>query len=125
MNPDCPYCGKPSELVGGDAIYPHREDLYNKRFYRCAPCKAYVGCHPNTEKPLGRLANAELRRAKMDAHKAFDSTWKSGALSRSQAYRWLAESLEIPADECHIGMFDVEACHKVIEACTGTPQIAG
>lgn len=61
--PTCPYCGKDSVLVNGHVIYPHRPDLLEKKFYWCKPCDAYVGCHPGTANPLGRLANAELRRA--------------------------------------------------------------
>lgn len=116
-NPTCPYCEATSAFVGGDTIYPHRPDLHSKVFFHCEPCDAYVGCHPNTEKPLGRLANAELRRAKMDAHKAFDHTWKNGSLSRPQAYAWLAKKLDIPGDDCHIGMFNVKMCKRVVEAC--------
>jgi len=61
MTPTCPYCQQQAELVGGAAIYPHRQDLADKRLWNCAPCGAYVGCHDGTETPLGRLANAELR----------------------------------------------------------------
>jgi hypothetical protein len=117
MNPDCPYCGEPSKLVGGDAVYPHRQDLYSKKFYLCRPCDAYVGCHPNSETPLGRLANAELRRAKMATHRAFDPLWKEHGMRRSEAYQWLAEQLGIPAEECHVGMFDVARCNQAIEVC--------
>lgn len=113
----CPYCGKPAQLVGGNIIYPHREDLYEKKFWNCAPCQAYVGCHPGTETPLGRLANAELRRAKMAAHAAFDPLWKEGGMSRKEAYAWLSQALNIPPDDCHMGMFDVNTCQRVIEAC--------
>jgi hypothetical protein len=115
----CCYCGSAAKLVGGKAIYPHRPDLYHKKFYQCVPCKAYVGCHPNTDKPLGRLANAELRKAKMDAHRAFDPIWRNGPKSRSEAYAWLAKKLDIPGDECHIGMFDPAMCDEVVEVCTG------
>jgi hypothetical protein len=76
INPKCPYCGKWSEKVSGKVIYSHRPDLYAKVFYRCAPCDAYVGCHPHSERPLGRLADAELRSMKSAAHAAFDPIWR-------------------------------------------------
>lgn len=113
MNPICPYCGRPSEKVTGKNIYSHRTDLDNKTFYRCKPCDAYVGCHPGTDEPLGRLANSELRLAKRRTHLWFDSIWKSGAMSRTQAYEWLAGQMGIKVEDCHIGMFDKEQCERV------------
>lgn len=116
----CPYCDAKVQLVGGLAIYPHRPDLAHKLFYRCWPCDAHVGCHPDTTKPLGRLANAELREAKKAAHAAFDPLWTAGAKKgkRSAAYAWLADALGIDGKECHIGMFDVADCRRVVAACT-------
>jgi len=123
---ECPYCGQEAELVGGDVIYPYRPDLFAKRFWQCAPCHAYVGCHKDTGEPLGRLANAELRRAKMAAHAAFDPLWrtfpkKERNVRRKRAYAWLAKALGIPREECHIGMFDVDMCYRVIEICEENP----
>lgn len=112
----CPYCDKPAELVFGSAIYPHRPDLFKKKFYLCKPCDAYVGCHPDTAKPLGRLANAELRIFKRKAHAAFDPIWKRGDMSRTKAYKWLSEKLNIAPQNCHIGMFDVDLCRATIDA---------
>lgn len=122
MTPDCPYCGEASKLVGGDVIYPHRPDLYDKKFYQCSPCGAYVGCHKGTEKPLGRLANAELRRAKMAAHGAFDPIWRNGGMKRSNAYAWLAQQLGLSEEECHIGMFDVDRCKQVVAICNNRDE---
>ena len=115
----CPYCMEPAEKVTGEAIYPHRPDLYNKMFYQCEDCEAYVGCHPGTDKPLGRLANAQLRRAKSAAHAVFDPIWKNGSKQRGEAYAWLAAQLSIDKNDCHIGMFDVGTCQRVIEICNG------
>jgi zinc-finger-containing domain len=119
---DCPYCNQKARLGYGDEIYPHRPDLSGLRFYICSPCQAWVGCHKGTTKPLGRLANAELRRAKTEAHNAFDPLWKferfnTQKLKRSQAYQWLAAQLGIEFEACHIGMFDVETCQRVVELC--------
>jgi hypothetical protein len=128
MSVQCPYCNKDAMLVKGAAIYPHRPDLFGKNFWRCKPCDAYVGCHSPAHKngkggvgngtvPLGRLANAELRRAKQAAHTAFDPLWKpGGSMNRGKAYAWLAGALDISPDDCHIGMFDVDTCRAVVAA---------
>ena len=107
----CPYCGKTAELVDSIEIYGRSYGMV----YLCRECDAYVGCHPGTDKPLGRLANRELRMWKMRAHSAFDLLWKCRHMRRQQAYAWLAEKLDIPTEQCHIGMFDVDMCQKVID----------
>ena len=113
----CPYCDGEPRLVNGDVIYPHRPDLRFMLFWLCAPCGAYVGCHLDSNRPLGRLADAELRAAKSEAHAAFDPTWRGGRRSRSAAYAWLASKLGLPGSKCHIGMFDVETCQRVVAVC--------
>ena len=67
-------------------------------------------------KPLGRLANAELRQWKQRAHAAFDPVWKARHMSRRDAYAWLAGQMGIKPQDCHIGMFDVNQCRAVVEA---------
>lgn len=121
----CPYCARPAEIVSGADLYPHRPELHAKKFWRCQPCQAWVGCHPGTENPLGRLADAKLRRAKSQAHAAFDPMWKEKMRrdgvrqnkARRAGYKWLAAQLGIAIDDCHIGMFDVATCWRVVEAC--------
>ena len=116
----CPYCGKAAELVDGSYVYPHRYDLAHKQFWVCTPCDARVGCHSNSIQPLGRLANAELRGWKMQAHAAFDPIWKRKYMrSRGVAYSWLANQLELKKKDCHIGMFGVDMCKRVVEVCSG------
>ena len=124
MSGPCPYCGDPTQLVTGAKIYPHRTDLVKLRFWLCEPCGAYVGCHKKNREygndgtvPLGRLANADLRRAKSRVHKAFDPMWKRNGGNRKEAYAWLAGRLNIPASECHIGMFDLPTCDRAVSAC--------
>ncbi|MDQ2079522.1 zinc-finger-containing protein [Xanthobacteraceae bacterium Astr-EGSB] len=125
----CPYCGNAAALVTGREVYPHRgdRDLIEKPFWACLPCGAWVGCHPGTTSPLGRLANAELRKAKMAAHAAFDPFWKAKMRrdgvpkkkARGLAYKWLAGQLGIAREDCHVGMMDVETCRRVVEVCNG------
>ena len=38
-------------------------------------------------------------------------------MARVSAYKWLAEALGIDPADCHIGMFDVDLCQRVIKAC--------
>jgi ribosomal protein L37AE/L43A len=110
--PKCPYCFQ-------DSIF-----LEEKSIYRCEPCDAQVGTHKGTQKPLGTLANSELRKARQQAHAFFERMWKNQAVShnekksyyRNNAYRWLAKEMNV--ESCHIGMFDLDNCKKVIELCS-------
>lgn len=114
MNVYCDYCGEKAELVDSRVIYGRS---YGHKVWLCRKCMAYVCCHKGTDKPLGRLANAELRYWKRRAHDAFDPLWKYGRFRgyRNAAYAWLAQKMCLPVEKTHIGMFDVAQCKKVIE----------
>ena len=114
---NCSYCNQEAEKVTGEAIYPHRPDLYDKSFFQCKPCDAYVGTHQNSGKSLGRLANAELREKKKRAHAVFDPIWRSKERTRSQAYKWLGREMGLTRSQCHIGMFDEKQCDHVVHIC--------
>lgn len=124
----CPYCTKPAVFHSSSAHVYHGRDY--GPIYHCEPCEAWVGCHPNTETPLGRLADKALRQAKIKVHAVFDPIWKarwarkSGAdskykkhMARGGRYKRLAELMGIPREECHIGMFDLERCEAAIRIC--------
>lgn len=132
--PTCPYCKRHAKLVDGSLLYPDNARVVGKSFWLCQPCEAWVACHENspTLKPVGRLANAELRLAKRKAHGAFDLLWQVGYQRQVRtmpdkanksdciqiAYRWLAERMGIPKTEsCHIGAFDVDQCLDVQTIC--------
>lgn len=121
----CRYCQQPAVLAHfHNAAYPYRSDY--GPVWTCTPCLAWVGCHPGTDKPLGGLANAELRAAKQAAHAAFDPIWHSKLqLSqcskrkvRNASYAWLAIQLGLPTKQCHIGFMSLEECRKVVEVCS-------
>lgn len=124
-NPICPYCGEPATLFKSSRQFYHGRNF--GPVWACTDCDAWVGCHRGSPNfvPLGRLANAELRKAKMAAHAAFDRLWRGKAekegCSRSKArgagYRWLAVQLGVDPKDCHIGMFDVEQCQRVVAVC--------
>lgn len=114
----CSYCG------GRAHFHQTSTHIYGRDYgpvWHCPRCAAWVGCHPGRGKPLGRLAKADLRKAKQEAHKAFDRLWRSSRDrgARSKAYTWLAEQLGIDKSVCHIGMFNEAMCRRVIEACRG------
>ena len=117
----CPYCLEPTHYVDSSEVYSKSYGM----IYLCPPCKAWVGTHSNGL-ALGRLANAELREAKKEAHHYFDQLWKSGYINklskkfieggiRKKAYLWLSYQLGVQKLHCHIGYFDVDMCKRVVE----------
>ncbi len=109
----CDYCSRRAEYVDSAVIYGKSYGM----IYLCRSCNAYVGVHKGSDKPLGRLANAELREWKKRAHAAFDPIWQYGRFRRRRnaAYEWLAEKMGLTKEETHIGMFDVPQCKQVIQ----------
>lgn len=113
----CPYCGNPANLSSGESIYPGVGYLHLSRYWHCPPCQAWVPCFPGTDRPLGSLANAELRQARREAHRYVDAIWEARVMTRDKAYKWLAIQLGLTIDETHISRFDVEMCRRVVVAC--------
>ena len=124
MSMNCPYCTRRSVLRRfGEIWYPYTKDF--GPVHICLACGAYVGCHKGTLKPLGRLADSELRRWRKKAHAAFDPLWQarmmrgmSKHLARTRGYKWLGDLMGLPPEQMHIGMLDVAQCQKVVELCT-------
>jgi hypothetical protein len=123
--PICPYCSARARYLQSSA------ELYGGRDYgpvwACLRCRAWVGCHKGTTTPLGRLADAHLRRWKRNVHAVFDPIWQrrferkhvvdpkyKKAHARGGRYKRLAELMGIPRNECHIGMFDIQLCKRAI-----------
>lgn len=111
----CNYCNKIANFTDSSIVYGKSYGM----IYYCSDCKAWVGVHKGTDKPLGILANAELREWKKLAHFWFDNLWKSGKMNRSMAYKWLSEQMHKPPSETHIGMFEVEDCKRVVSIVKG------
>ena len=111
----CDYCGKPACFVDSAIVY---HGISYGMIWYCQDCQAWVGVHKGTSKPLGRLANAELRTWKRHAHRAFDPVWRGKtAFTRRLAYKWLSQEMGLPEEQTHIGMFDVEQCKQVVRIC--------
>lgn len=114
--PRCPYCGSHAVLRSADGIYmknPRESMLYVCKNYPV--CDAYVRVHPGTTKPMGSLANKQLRNLRMEAHRYFDQIYIRGIMSKQDAYHWLSDVLCIPFLDTHIGQMGEYYCSKVIE----------
>lgn len=116
----CPYCTGPVELVNNSAIYYGKSYGKWPYVYRCKPCDAYVGLHPDTDLPLGTLADSPTREARKKAKAEFFRVMKQMNWGRSKAYAWLSSELGIPKSQTHFGMFDVETSNrafKILKRC--------
>ena len=47
----------------------------------------------------------------------YDAFWKRSGMTRTQAYKWLAEQMNLTEDRAHIGSFEMDQCQMVIELC--------
>ena len=125
----CRYCGGVIRLVPAKKIYGASTDrlgLTDENIYLCQNCNARVGCHKGTNRPLGNVANEVLRLKRRETHQVFDALWKELGMSRTQAYKWLANRMELSERNAHIGGFEMEQCQRLISLChhTGDKEAA-
>lgn len=122
--PVCPYCKATSKLA--DSIVIYKQKSYGM-VWLCSnypKCDSFIGTHPDN-RPLGRMANKELRTARKQAHLHFDTLWRgkmqrdgvSQKDARIGAYAWLAGKLGVQTKDCHIGFMDVAGCRRVSAIC--------
>lgn len=105
--------------------YVNNKEIYGRSYgrwpyaYLCSnkECGAFVGVHPNTQIPMGTLADAATRAARKEAHSVFDQIWKTNLMKRGEAYKWLAKRLDIEKWRCHIAWFDTVTCKRVVKVC--------
>lgn len=115
----------PSEcnMCGGNVRIATHDEIYGMDYgdwpwvYFCDACGSYVGMHSSTNIPLGTLADKETRCARSDCKKPFNDLWKKGFMTRTEAYKWLAEKLNIPISKCHFGFFTAQMCNQAKEIC--------
>ena len=127
----CAHCSLACRLTTGREVYPHRKDLSDLRFWVCESCEARVGCHKegavvdgetsDGTMPLGRAANAALRRARSEVHKKLDPIWrtqpkKERRVARRRVYRVISRYMGLPMHQTHVGMFNLEQCRQAWRA---------
>ncbi len=112
----CPYCGAPAVYRSADGIYLQNKN--NTMLYVCAnypQCDSYVRVHPGTRTPVGSMADKKLRSMRKTAHQYFDQLHQTGIMSKKEAYLWLANLIDAPLSEAHIGYLGLYYCGLVIE----------
>jgi hypothetical protein len=89
--------------------------------YACAVCKAASGTRADGITPLGRLANAELRKLKKEAYALLSPHLFGDLNKRKCVFKRFSEKMGIHADDCRIGHFDEAATLKAIEVLKKWP----
>ena len=109
----CPYCRKNADWVENKTIYGRN---YGRSYmvWLCGDCDAWVGCHRNTQRALGTMANKELRELRIKCHDKFDKLWKETNWTRGQAYEWLQSKMKLHKTQAHIAKFDKKMCLKFL-----------
>ena len=112
----CPFCRSSVSLIDSARVFGCSYGF----IYLCNAypnCDARVGCRPGSIKPLGTLADRELRRWRSLVHRKFDPLWQSGVFSSRQiAYKWLSKAMKLPLERTHVAMFNIRQCQRAI-AC--------
>ena len=118
----CRYCGGVIRCIPARKVYgktTNRLKMQGQWLYQCQNCNARVGCHRDSKRPLGNVANEVLRLKRVETHQVFDSLWQRQGMTRTAAYKWLAERMELPEECAHIGGFEMDQCQKLVDICAG------
>lgn len=114
MEIKCTICKQytEAEMVTGEVIYPHRKDLYEKKFWQCPVCKGYVGTHPDG-KPLGSIVSKEIKKLRIKIHRYLDELWRDfPIMARGQVYKYMSDHLGKPFHTAEIE--DVETAKRML-----------
>ena len=93
---ECQKDIKPKK-VSGSMVYPLSPRLAHDSFWMCNSCKNFIGCHKNANKnktrPLGVIANKELKQARIQLHNIIDPIWQSEKMKRGSVYAVISKEL--------------------------------
>lgn len=121
----CPECGAPMILRKTERF--KWANGLARLFYGCSrypQCVACHGAHPDGT-PLGIPGDGPTKAARIEAHEWLGKVqesrgWRPGKRD-SGTYFWLGRKLGIAEeqirDKCHISMFDVPTCARVVQIC--------
>lgn len=125
----CNLCSGKVVFISNAVVY-HGKEYGSGRCYLCQQCGAYTGTHkPRPREALGLLANDRMRKGKIMCHDIFDSKWRGkpkARKKRADLYKWLANELSIPVEECHFGWFDIDTllkAYRILERIKDMPLV--
>ena len=121
----CPYCGAPAICRPASTVFGNAVRQKGSYLYLCSrwpACDSYVAAHKRDLRPMGTLANKDLRRKRILAHEALEKLHRHRHMEKWAVYVWLQGKLGLDPEEVHIGMFSDEMCDKVISLCHQTLQ---
>lgn len=114
----CHLCSNPVRLALNREIYGQDYGAW-PFVYLCRGCGAYVGLHPETDLPLGTLADRPTREARKYAKNLFmPIVNKRFKRNRDAAYGWLAREMGIDKRLCHFALFTEDQAHRAARACS-------
>ncbi len=119
----CPYCGATAYITHSSIVYGDNQK--DRNIYVCGnypKCDSYVYAN-NNNIPLGNLANAELRKLRMKAHRLVDEVVFQGIMTKRDFYFWLEIRLNKSKKDAHISKLTNEECTKLIEHIEKTLSI--
>ncbi len=87
--------------------------------YTCANerCKGSLPAMPDGA-PKGKPRTQKIQSHRALAHDAFDYLWKSGYCTRSAAYRWMAQVMDLKTKDAHIVMLTEKGCLRLARLVT-------
>ena len=54
---------------------------------------------------------------RIQAHRAFDRLWRSGLMTKKEAYQWMQTEFGLHEEQAHIAQFGAYMCERLICAC--------
>ena len=116
----CPYCGAPAVCRPASTVYGNKIRTKGSYLYLCSrwpACDSYVAAHKRDRRPMGTLANGDLRHKRILAHRALEDFRQSRRMDKWAVYLWLQGKLGLNEHQTHIGMFSEQMCDRVIAVC--------
>ena len=126
----CDICrGNHVELKHHESVYGGKVFAKYPWSYVCNDCGARVGLHPDTNIPLGTLADHSLRERRTAVKEKFIAMLRDPEnpffCGRTGAYTWLAGQMGIAVGSCHFGWFghdELDLAEQILDIYRGAEQ---